>query len=542
MNDTLRDHTIETQQTGYDKLASDSKEALDETIQALNANADEQEKIVKRMLNNIKGEYDTVYKEINNLIESTGTAIGTTANDALGPNGLKSSVESSLKPIGESVTAWLNDLGKKVEAFNINVSKIADFNTENYMEAQRVSGILKSLKITSTKDDVKNARSEYDKLTDEQKKLVSKDVLKLLTDNEKRIKDEEAAAKKEAAAAAEAEARRKADEETRKKAEAEAKADEETRKKAEARRKADEARKKAEAEAAEQVAKDNYRALLNEYKNTSQTFGSNSKEAITVADNVTKARSQLDFAQAQVEKVSNTKSSNTTKTMTSVKNSSSSSAINNDPVRKIILGLSDRSVITSADEKKKHSELWTHIVQKWGKAIHDKQIVELAKALNVSLSANTIKNKKPTDKEKATILKKLIQHEKNHGYGYAKGTLGTKRDEINWTHEGEIIRMSDGAILRQLPQGTQVIPKLESQNLMKWAQMDPSKWIHDGINTNVIKNNESGGNITVHYDSLLTVNGDVTRDALPELQEILKRSYEYTTAQIKREARKSGIR
>jgi len=48
--------------------------------------------------------------------------------------------------------------------------------------------------------------------------------------------------------------------------------------------------------------------------------------------------------------------------MTSVKNSSSSSAINNDPVRKIILGLSDRSVITSADEKKKHSELWTHIV------------------------------------------------------------------------------------------------------------------------------------------------------------------------------------
>jgi len=47
--------------------------------------------------------------------------------------------------------------------------------------------------------------------------------------------------------------------------------------------------------------------------------------------------------------------------------------------------------------------------------------------------------------------------------------------------------------------------------------MDPSKWIHDGINTNVIKNNESGGNITVHYDSLLTVNGDVTRDALPEL-------------------------
>jgi len=56
------------------------------------------------------------------------------------------------------------------------------------------------------------------------------------------------------------------------------------------------------------------------------------------------------------------KSSSSTKKTTSTKTSGGSSSINNDPVRKIILELSDRSVIASADEKKKHSELWAHIV------------------------------------------------------------------------------------------------------------------------------------------------------------------------------------
>lgn len=42
---------------------------------------------------------------------------------------------------------------------------------------------------------------------------------------------------------------------------------------------------------------------------------------------------------------------------------------------------------------------------------------------------------------------------------------------------------------------------------------------------------ENMGNVTVenHYDSLLTVEGNVDKDALPGLEDILKRSYEYTS-------------
>jgi len=52
---------------------------------------------------------------------------------------------------------------------------------------------------------------------------------------------------------------------------------------------------------------------------------------------------------------------------------------------------------------------------------------------------------------------------------YKKGTISTLQDELAWTHQGEIIRRSDGAILRQLPAGTQVIPQAASENLLKWA-------------------------------------------------------------------------
>ena len=52
------------------------------------------------------------------------------------------------------------------------------------------------------------------------------------------------------------------------------------------------------------------------------------------------------------------------------------------------------------------------------------------------------------------------------------------------------------------------------------------------------------GNVTVtnHYDALLNVEGNVDRDALPGLQEILEKSYQYTSKQIVKDARKVGIR
>ena len=59
-----------------------------------------------------------------------------------------------------------------------------------------------------------------------------------------------------------------------------------------------------------------------------------------------------------------------------------------------------------------------------------------------------------------------------------------------------------------------------------------------------ISNMKKMGNVTVenHYDKFLNVEGNVDKDALPGLEDILKRSYEYTSKQIVKEARKMGKR
>lgn len=48
-----------------------------------------------------------------------------------------------------------------------------------------------------------------------------------------------------------------------------------------------------------------------------------------------------------------------------------------------------------------------------------------------------------------------------------------------------------------------------------------------------ITNNVNQGDINVHYDSLVTVQGDVNKDMFPGIQKMAKESFEYTIKQLK---------
>ena len=63
------------------------------------------------------------------------------------------------------------------------------------------------------------------------------------------------------------------------------------------------------------------------------------------------------------------------------------------------------------------------------------------------------------------------------------------------------------------------------------------------VQTNIPQNISNVGNVTVtnHYDSLLTVEGNVDRDALPGLQDILEKSYKYTTNQMQKRCSKTRM-
>ena len=131
--------------------------------------------------------------------------------------------------------------------------------------------------------------------------------------------------------------------------------------------------------------------------------------------------------------------------------------------------------------------------------------------------------------------------------GYAKGTKSVPFEQIAEVNEEgrELIVTNDGRVLRRLQPGDGVIPNNITENLLKMGE-NPAKFVQDAITqvqAPVVNKISSGDmNVTNHYDSLLTVNGNVDKEALPELKEILKKSYDYTVQNIAKDAAKMGFK
>ena len=157
--------------------------------------------------------------------------------------------------------------------------------------------------------------------------------------------------------------------------------------------------------------------------------------------------------------------------------------------------------------------------------------------------------------------------------GYAKGTPGVDRDQIAIVdEEGRELQIPNGkgGRITKLEKGTGVIPHTATEKLMALSeQLDNNgnmvingrtieEYVNDMANMQSIAvpdfsdvtasvvsqlEGKGMGNVMVenHYDSLLTVEGNVDKDALPGLEDILKRSYEYTSKQIVKELRKGGM-
>ena len=134
--------------------------------------------------------------------------------------------------------------------------------------------------------------------------------------------------------------------------------------------------------------------------------------------------------------------------------------------------------------------------------------------------------------------------------GYEKGTDRIHGDQLVWTNENKdtkhhgvselIYRKKDGAVLTPVQDGDSILPADFVSNLAALSAIDPREFgmnvstTPNLVQTNIPQNISNVGNVTVknHYDSLLTVEGNVDRDALPGLQKILEKSYTYTTKKL----------
>lgn len=157
--------------------------------------------------------------------------------------------------------------------------------------------------------------------------------------------------------------------------------------------------------------------------------------------------------------------------------------------------------------------------------------------------------------------------------GYATGTLGVDRDQIAVVDENGrelVVPNPKAGRITKLEKGTGVIPNPATEKLVNMTNnLDNNgnmvingrtieEYVNDMANMQSIAvpdfsdvtasvvsqlEGKAMGNVMVenHYDSLLNVEGNVDKDALPGLEDILKRSYEYTSKQMVKELRKGGM-
>lgn len=118
-------------------------------------------------------------------------------------------------------------------------------------------------------------------------------------------------------------------------------------------------------------------------------------------------------------------------------------------------------------------------------------------------------------------------------YAYNKFKKGTKRvgtDQLAWTNENWqkdgselIISKRDGAILTPLKAGDSVIPADLADNLFKWGAINPSmlqdKFVSKLPNFSSMSTNMQ---TPVTIESIITVNGNVDENVMPQLEELGK--------------------
>lgn len=159
--------------------------------------------------------------------------------------------------------------------------------------------------------------------------------------------------------------------------------------------------------------------------------------------------------------------------------------------------------------------------------------------------------------------------------GYATGLKKADEEELAWTQEDGpeiVVSPSTGAVLTKINPGDSVIPNNLTENLFKWGALDPEivKKCVDSMNATIandcisqtVRNitadsqkaarnmmssvgqmrSENQRPIVVHYDSLLTVNGDITKETFPGVKKMCEEACKYTEKKWLRDAGLQGIR
>jgi hypothetical protein len=181
-------------------------------------------------------------------------------------------------------------------------------------------------------------------------------------------------------------------------------------------------------------------------------------------------------------------------------------------------------------------------------AMGEVQLV-LKQTVEPSLTLNGLYNAATRQAMSAYMLKKMIQLQKNQNGSsmigqaiqahkqamlnlptafYAKGTLGTKRDEWAITDEswiGEEITLAAGknGQLQYLKKGSAVIPADISANLVEWGKLDPRMLNMENPTSgiNIISNAVNKPEFNLSFDALVKADR-IDEGTLPEVKRFVQ--------------------
>lgn len=492
LEDTSFDHLIDTQQQGFDKLSKDMQDALDDAIDLINGNQKILQEVADAMLQQLVTNGVDEGDILNQIKESSGTAIDTSTQqiiDALtGTNGISSLVNDVAKNISlaisnaipatqiEAITAHLPVEDENLQNIEKAIrQKTAEDKAKQQAEAnlKAATDVINLIKQIGTvgyndasKTKIDKAQTAFNKLTDAQKALVSnKSVLENAnnTYNSKKKESEDAAA-----------ARKKKKEDL-----------------------------KAKITGQEEKVKSLEQKMKEAYD---QAYAAAQKRHAYEAD--------LKNIQARIKK--------------------------------------------TKDKKAKKS------LEKQQKEIEN-QILKYRKQYTTYRDQYNAYQKQ-IDLVKKVELQKLQAQYKN----LATGTKRFGKNGFAWTNENMqngpelIVRPSDGAILTPLKANDAVIPANLANNLFKWGAINPDsfavnpfmgKWgesIGGKNNSDILSNNTTNQSIDMHFDSLITVQGNVDADVVSRLEDLSKNLtsnkdfqknvIKFVTKDFVKESRKLGLR
>lgn len=434
------------QQQGYDKLSEDTQKTLDDTVKAIQGNADQQEKIVKLMLDRVKANYKTAYGEIDKTIAHTGTTVSKSTTDTI--NDAKANYSTLIESIKTNITgaftALPSEVTKAIETSPINIKVTFGGMTIDQIEAKLKEWTGKEVNDQKPQTNTPTTNTGG---TSGGSSNGKKDDTKT---TETVVTQRTAATTKVATPAA---------------------------------------------------------GLIDPkdpskgYKTTTVAASSVSPEIKTTKKATGKGTDLLDDEIFVVPKKKET---------TADKLKKEQKAKINEIKKRWQQKYPHSGTLSKTEQG--YNDLYKYIATKWKVKPHTDLYKELALAMGMTGLKYDAKKDKYDEASRKKILTKLKS--------YSRGTLGTKKDELSWTHQGEIIRRSDGAILRQLPAGTQVVPKIESANLMKWGAIDPNKFFADALRSMSASSNVSTNTVVNNYDALIKVEGDVNADVMDRLENL----------------------